>query len=171
MSMSHVRVRLYRLAALCVALAAVLGLLIAGSASARTNRDAGTTFATTTPVPGLNAGESARFTIVDDGRSIVILGRGRNLGGARDYISLIYTDAACSVPETPSGLTVNGAWQNRGDRWQTLYARYDGDAYRAVRGKIGSVSIRQVTAATNAGDGTFTLTAAARACATLNPRR
>jgi len=172
----HSFARRHRKAAALIGAATAVIVAVGGAgvaSAAGTSYGPQVTTATTVAVNGTNptTGERARFTVTDDGATITILGTGRNMGGAKDYLSLIYADRACSVPETPSGLTVDGAWQAHGDRTETLFARYDGASYRAVRGRIGSVSVREVTAAVNAGGGNFTLTATARACATLNPGR
>lgn len=157
-----------KLIAAALGCAAVAAVVIAGSApaNAATPDGAGTAkVATTQPVPGLNNGESARFVITDSGTSLTIRGRGRGMGGPRLYVSLLYPDNRCSQTETPSPLTLDGAWQAHGADGEFLLARYTGDAYRAVRGHVGSLSVREITSVTNVGGGNFALVATARACA------
>lgn len=161
-----------RLALALAAVLAMVGLTTGGVALAHTTQPVvktqqGVTRAQTRPVPGLNRGESASFVVVDDGRSLTIFGQGRGMGGAKTYQSLLYPDGRCATAQSPSGLTADGSWQAHGDDNQQLYARYDGAAYQAVKGKAGSVSIREITSAVPSAPGTFTLTATARACAPL----
>lgn len=162
-----------RLAAAAVGVAAVVGVGFAGTASATAPKPdmTGMSTATTKPIPGLNRGESATFRVRDTGTAIAIRGEGSGMAGARKYISLVYADPKCSVPEPVAGLTLDGAWQSTGRGHEELEARFTGDAYLAVKGHIGSISVREITAAVNNGDGTFSLTATARACATLSTGR
>lgn len=162
-----------RVAALAAGVVVVAGVGFAGTASAHTTTPdrAKVSFAVTQPVPTLNRGESARFLIRDTGTSILIRGEGDGMAGAKKYISLVYADPKCSVPEPVAGLTVDGAWQATGRGHEYLDAWFTGDAYTAVKGHIGSISVREITAAMNTGNGVFTLTATARACATLNTGR
>lgn len=168
-----------RLAAALLGLVVLVGIGVGGVASAHTDHAAsqgkaapqpGVTRAQTQPVPGLNRGESAQFVVVNDGRSLTIFGQAQGMRPGV-YVSLAYSDARCSQPLNPSGDTVDGAWESHGGGNQQLYARYDGADYRAVTGRVQSVSIRAITAASNAGGGNYTLTAQARACAPLNPGR
>ncbi len=163
-----------RLAAALIGVLAVAGLTAGGVAAAHTPgkpvAQPGVTRAQTRPVPGLNRGESATFVVVNDGRSLTIFGQAQGMG-AGSYVSLAYADPNCSKPLNPSGDTLDGSWQGHGDANQQLYARYDGADYRAITGRVQSVSIRNITSAANAGGGNYTLTAQARACATLNPPR
>lgn len=156
--------RAARLVALGVGLLAVLGLAVVGSASAHTTRNVGVSTGTTKAVNG--AQESATFAVYDDGSSIVIVGRARNMKREVSYLSLSYPDSACSQTQTPTTLTLAGKWVANGDGTQDLYARYDGKAARDVRGHIGSQSIRRIDFAANT-PGAATLTPLA--CATLTP--
>lgn len=163
-----------RLAAAMIGVLAVAGLTVGGVAAAHTPGKAGqgqqgVTRAQTRAVPG-NRGESASFVVVNDGRSLTIFGQARGMG-AGSYVSLAYADPKCSKPLNPSGDTLDGSWQGHGDANQQLYARYDGADYRAITGRVQSVSIRNITSASNAGGGNFTATLQARACATLTPSR
>ncbi len=151
--------------------ATVLGTATAANAAGNSiagRPKLGFTVGVTNPVPGLNQGESARFVVRDDGRSLAIDGFGR---GFKDgsYASLIYADKACSVPVNPSGDTVDGIWQNTGNSNRNVHSVYTGNDYRALKGKVGSVSIRKVLSAANTGGGNFTIVAQARACAPLTP--
>lgn len=137
--------------ALIASTIAALTLVGVGSASAH-NEETTLTGTTKPPavngvvIPGLNQGQRASFEVVDDGRSITITGEGRGLGGNRVYVSLIYKNNACSdVSYNNSGLSAAAIWQDHGDNRQTLTARYEGAAYRAVRDEIESISVREIT--------------------------
>lgn len=158
-------------AAIGLALASLVAL--GGAASAHTTHATtstrGTTTASTQPVNG--AQESATFRLVDDGRSLTVYGTGRGFKAGSVYVSLFYPDGKCSQTEPSSPQTLAGAFQPRGDGSSYLLVRLDGAAYQAVRGHIGSESVRAITAASNVGNGDFSLTAEARACAPVNPQR
>lgn len=158
-----------RLAAALLGLVVLIGVGVGGVASAHTTgpgpAQQSTTVARTAPVAG--AQESATFRIVDDGRSITILGTARNMRSEVSYESLIYPDGRCSLTETPATLTLAGVWEGHGDSTQYLYARYDGPAYRDVRGHIGSESIRRVDFPAGPSASVNT----PLACAPLNPGR
>ena len=161
----------HRTMAAAAAVAVALGITLTGAtadtAEARTQNRVLT--GKTNPVPALNQGESATFRVVDSGRSITITGTAKGMNSTTTYVSLIYPDAACSVTENPSSLTVDGGWQSHGNSRQLLVARYEGAAYKAVKGKIKSMSIRAITNVVippgNAGPATATLEP--RACAPL----
>lgn len=123
----------------------------------------------TAPTPGQNNGESATFVVTDTGRSIIIVGRGRGMAGAKVHVSLLYPDAACATQQNPTGLTFDGTWQGHGRANQFLFAEYVGEAYAAVTGELGSISIREVTTVSG-GAPVMTASLTARACAPLVPR-
>lgn len=161
-----------RVVAALSAIVAVVGLSLIPSGVASAHDQGRSTVSVlrgnTAPVPNLNNGESATFRVFDNGRTLTIVGSGRGMAGAKSYVSLIYTDNACSqvTGYGNTGLSVNGAWQDHGDGRQFLLARYDGDAYQAVKGKVQSVSIREVTSVTiPPPNGPATAILTPRACA------
>lgn len=156
------------LAVLGVTLAAVAAILVgpAPAADATTTYSSGSLAA----VPNLNRGERGLITVKDDGAGITVTGTMQGGQPTTSYVSLLYTDDRCSVPEPTASLTVADGWDNQGVDYRSYQQTYQGDAYRAVKGHIGSVSVRAITQAINAqAGGNFLLTAEARACADITP--
>lgn len=161
------RMTLRRLLAVLAAIVALFGVVLVGTASAHTGGGRNGVTARTNPVPTLNQGESATFRVVDTGRAIIITGTARGMTPGT-YLSLIYTNPTCSANALGNtGLTVDGAWQSHGQGRQTLFAAYTGADYQAVRGKILSVSIREVVSVDLTNNAAAPAVLQPRACAPL----
>lgn len=127
-------------------LAVSAGLLLAGAgtadaATSTVQKGTGTTPAALQPLVGT---VTAKFRVVDSGKTLRVIGSATGLDRGSNYVSLIYPDDACNSAETPIGFTVDGLFQEIGDSQRDVNARYDGTAYAAVKGKVGSVSVRRI---------------------------
>ena len=127
------------------ALVVSTGLLLVGTGTAqagtKTLSGTATTPALIQPVVGT---VTAKFKVVDSGNSLRVTGSATGLDRNSNYVSLIYPGNTCNAAETPVGFTVDGLFQEIGDSQRDVRSEYDGVAYQAVKGKVGSVSVRRI---------------------------